>query len=212
MKRVLLAILFFSAQAAAQRDFLTTDEVDQIRETQEPNERLKLYIHFAQQRIDQVKSLIAKEKPGRSVLIHDLLDDYTKILDAIDTVSDDALKRKLTIELGSAAVAKGEKAMLKTLEEVRDSEPKDLPRYEFVLKQAIDGTNDSIELAQGDLGQRATEVQAKDAKEKKDVEGMMQPKDRAEKKAQAQKEEDDNSKKRKPPTLLKKGETIPPEN
>ncbi len=210
MKRLAWLFLLLCAPLPAQRDFLTADEADQVREAQEPNERLKLYLDFARQRVDQVKSLLAKEKPGRSILIHDLLDDYTQILDAIDTVSDDALKRKVNIAIGSATVAAGEKALLKTLQSIQDSQPRDAVRYDFVLKQAINGTSDSLELASQDVGKRALEVEAKEAKEKKEVEANMAPKEREEKRAVAQKEEDDNSKKRKAPTLLKPGETLPP--
>jgi hypothetical protein len=211
VKRTFLLLLLACAPLYAQRDFLTSDEAEQVREAQEPNDRLKLYLAFARQRLDQVKSLLAKDKPGRSLLIHDLLDDYTKILDAIDTVSDDALKRKVNVTIGSAAVAQGEKALLKTLQDIQEAHPRDISRYDFVLKQAITGTGDSLELASQDLGKRATELQAKDAEEKKEIESTMRPEDRAEKKAVAQKEEDANSKKRKPPTLLKPGETLPPE-
>jgi len=210
VKRIALAVLLLCAPAWAQRDFLTSDETDQVREVQDPNDRLKLYIGFAQQRLDQVKSLLAKEKAGRSALIHDLLEDYTKILDAIDTVSDDALKRKVNIDLGNAAVAQGEKGLLKTLESLDVSAAKDKARYQFVLKQAIDGTHDSLELAGQDLGKRSTEVVAKDEQEKKERESDMQPRDKAEKKALAQKEEDANSKKRKAPSLMKPGEAPPP--
>jgi len=208
--RIALAVLLLCAPAWAQRDFLTSDETDQVREVQDPNDRLKLYIGFAQQRLDQVKSLLAKEKAGRSALIHNLLEDYTKILDAIDTVSDDALKRKVNIDLGNAAVAQGEKGLLKTLESLDVSAAKDKARYQFVLKQAIDGTHDSLELAGQDLGKRSTEVVAKDEQEKKERESDMQPRDKAEKKALAQKEEDANSKKRKAPSLMKPGEAPPP--
>src|ERR1700687_1043738 len=92
-------VLAFSA-FAQERDYLTADEVDQVREAQEPNARLKLYVQFAKQRIALLQQFLGKDKPGRSALIHDAIEDYTRIVEAIDTVADDALKRKVAIEEG----------------------------------------------------------------------------------------------------------------
>ena len=123
-------------------------------------------------------------------------------------MNDDALKRGKDIALGVAAVQTGEKELLKTLQQVADLHPKDAARYEFALDQDIDNTKDSLELASEDLSKRGTEVAAKEAKEKKDREAMMQPKDREEAKAEEKKEAET---KRKAPSLLKKGEQPPPQ-
>jgi len=206
MKTLLVCALLAAPLAAQQqRDFLTVDEGDQIREAQDPNERLTLYIHFARQRLSQVDHWLAKEKPGRSILIHDALDDYSNIIDAIDTVADDALQRHVDIKLGLTAVANAESEMLLGLQKIQDSQPKDMSRYDFVLRQSIDGTSDSLDLARQDPAARAAAIAAKQAKEKKAREAEMTPTERDAKKAEEAKAEKE---KKKAPTLLRPGETI----
>ncbi|MGH9583265.1 MAG: hypothetical protein ACRD4O_10045, partial [Bryobacteraceae bacterium] len=102
MKFALLACAICSASLllAQDRDFLTPNEADQVRETQEPNARIALYIHFAKQRMDLLNQYLASREPGRGLFIHNSIDDYSHIIEAIDAVSDDALLRKKSIDKG----------------------------------------------------------------------------------------------------------------
>ena len=207
MTRILLGLLLLSAAAAplaADHDFLTSAEVDQVRLVQEPNDRLRLYIEFARHRLDQLKQLVKETRPGRAVMMHDLLDEYGQIIDAIDAVSDDALARKVDISLGAKAVGSAEKGFLPVLEKIRDGHPSDIERYEFVLSQAIQATSDSMETANEDPGKRSAEVTSRVKKEEKEREAEMTPAEVDAKKKQAQ----DAANKPKKPTLLKPGETV----
>jgi hypothetical protein len=194
-----------SMGAQNRRDFLTADEVDQIRLTQEPNARLKLYARFAQQRVKMIEQILTKDKPGRSAVVHETLEDYTKIIEAMDMVTDDALRKKADLTEGIAAIAAAEEEMLAILQRIRDSEPKDLARYQFALEQAIETTADSLELAQEDLNKRSQAVDAKLAKEKQEREAMMTPSERAEKK-EAERKAQEEAIQKKAPTLRRKGE------
>jgi hypothetical protein len=201
------------ATLAIARDFLSADEIDQIKEAQEPNLRLKLYADFAKLRVDLIKNLLSKDKTGRSIMIHDTLEDYSKILDAIDTVADAAAASKTDIKLGLAAVAGVEKQLLPVLKQIQENHPKDLDRYEFALTQAIETTSDSLDLAQEDLGKRGVEVEQRQERQKKAVEADMTPVEKegqkaadTKKKADAEKAAEDDKPKRKPPTLLRPGE------
>ena len=189
----------------AERDFLTADEVDQVRLAQEPNERLTLYLNFANQRLSLIEQAVAEEKVGRTRLIHDLLEDYTKIIEAIDTVSDDALKRKSDIALGVKAVAEQNAKAAERLEKIRESAPKDIARYQFVLDQAIETTRDSAELAAEDLIQRGDQLQVRSKKEQQEREAVMRPEDVEAKRVEEKKEAEQ---KRKAPTLRRKGEAV----
>lgn len=209
--RVLIAILLAAAAFAQEKDFLTADEVDQVREAQEPSARLKLYVHFARQRVAIIQQLLGKEKPGRSALIHDALEEYAQIIDAIDTVADDALKRKAPIDEGMKLVASAESEMLAALQKIQESEPKDMARYDFVLKNAIDTTSDSKELSDQDLHTRAAELATKEKKDKEERQAMMTTQEKQEKKVAEKKAAaaDDGKPKRKAPTLYKPGEKKP---
>jgi hypothetical protein len=215
MKTLFCCLLLLAPLAAQQRDFLTADEIDQIKEAQEPNLRLKLYADFAKLRVDLVKNLLGKDKAGRSILIHDTLDQYSKILDAIDTVADEASQRKTDIKIGLAAVASTEKAMLPVLKQIEESHPRDLERYEFSLTQAIETTSDSLDLAEQDLGKRASDVEKREQAQKKAMDAEMSPIEKEGQAGDAKKKADDAKaaedaapKQRKPPTLLRPGEKL----
>jgi hypothetical protein len=207
MKRLLAVVILAMTGLAQERDFLTADEADQVRLVQEPNERLKLYLHFARQRLDLIQQAVAQEKAGRSKFLHDLLEQYTEIVEAIDTVTEDALKRSADVSLGVKAVVDTEKEMLGQLEKIRDSQPKDMARYQFALDNAIETTKDSQEMAAQDLKDRAQEVVARDKETRKQREELMDVKQVEAKRVEEKKE---TEQKRKVPTLRRKGEVVDP--
>jgi hypothetical protein len=206
VKTICLLFLLLLPPLGAQTDFLTGDEVDRVRLAQDPNDRLQLYVDFARQRLGMARQLLASEKPGRSILIHDAIEQFTEIIDTIDVVVDDALRRKQPIQPAMTAVIEAEKEFLAALEKIAESKPKDISRYEFVLSQAIDTTRDSLELSQADLTERAQQVEQKVERDKKNLEELMQPGDIEEKRAQ-EKKAAENAAKKKAPTLRRKGES-----
>lgn len=209
----LLAILLVALPAFAEHDFLTSSEADQVREVQEPVARIKLYLNFAKQRLDQIQSTLAKNRAGRSGEIRQLLEDYTAIVDAIGVVSDDALARKLDLTTAPPVLIEGEKKFLDQLSKMQASAPSDLEMYNFELKDAIEATRDAIDTAGEDLGVRGNAVNARVESERKAVEQV----NAAERNAgfdptagtNAEKAADEATKpRRKAPTLMRPGEKL----
>jgi uncharacterized phage infection (PIP) family protein YhgE len=204
MRNWLLPLFLVAAMpCAAQPDFLRADEIDLVRQAQDPNERLLVYVQFAKDRLVLVDQLLAKEKAGRSTMVHTALSQYSEIIDAMDTVIDDAIRRKVSVDKGMAATTAAQKQMLAALEKVAAGRPPDLERYKLALDQAIETTRDSLDLAMEDLKDRAAEVRAKDAKEQKERESLMRTEEVQSKRA-AQKK--DTEEKKKVPTLRRPGE------
>lgn len=214
VRAILCVMLVFAAPFAATaqeyvggRDFLTEHEADMIREAQEPDKRIETYLHFALLRLELIKQKLAVESAGRSVEIHRNLGEYSQIVEAIDIVVDDALVREADITKGMELIALRETEFLAALKNIDENPADDHWRYEFALDDAIDITTDSLELAQGDLGERKTNVEAADAAQRRDIEGSLAPEVRVEReKAKKAAEAKAAEEKRKRPTLLKPGE------
>ena len=207
------AILTCAVPALAQKDFLTENEIEKVREAQVPSDRLKLYALFARQRLDQLQRLLEKEKKGRSLAARELLEDYASIIDAIDTVSDDALKRGVDITEGTVEVIGSERRFLAQLQKIQERNPADLDLYEVALKEAIASTSDSMDLAKEDAGGRGAKLSAEDKRAKEEAEKTLAAEDSKGKPPEEAKAADakpaDDKPKRKPPTLLRPGEQLP---
>ncbi len=71
---------------ARQRDPLTRDEIDQLREVaQEPEKRLKLLADFAGARLTTIEKVRAEEKSENNTprAIHDLIEDFLAVYDEL---------------------------------------------------------------------------------------------------------------------------------
>jgi hypothetical protein len=99
-KKILVLLLLVTAAASARkRDPLTEAEADQLREVaQMPYKRLKLFIKFTDARLDSIDQLRndPKQADGRGRKIHDLLEDFTALLDEINSNLDQYEGRPMT--------------------------------------------------------------------------------------------------------------------
>ena len=165
---ILAAVLVLGANAQ-RREFLSDGEIAEIREAQEPNERLKLYTKFAQQRLELVEKALAGSEANRAEQIHTSLTEYNQILDAIDKNVDQATGRRELMRKGLEYALKNEQDFLKLLQSFQARNPKDLDEYRFALSQAIDDTKDSIEGLREALGKqpKGRKEEKEDKQEKK---------------------------------------------
>jgi exonuclease VII large subunit len=137
---VAAAFFLFSSAVHAQRakDPLTPSQEEQVRAvTDQPDERVKLFVKFIEQRTDAIHHAVlhpATQHPG--VQIHDALNEFTSLvdelqdnLDAYDESHDD--------------VRKSLKVLLEHATKWRTAlrEPSESPEYEFGRKTA----NDAVE-------------------------------------------------------------------
>lgn len=159
---VVLLLLLTLVASARKRDPLTEAEADQLRESaMEPYKRLKLMIKFAGARLDSIEQLRADSKSagGRGRKIHDLLEDFTAILDEINDNLDQYQGRPLSkddrkdFHKGLKEVIEADERFdlnLKILKSAMETDPqtsKEAQDFRFVFQDAQDALKSSAELA-----------------------------------------------------------------
>jgi len=160
-KITVLLLLLSIVASARRRDPLTEAETDQLREANlEPYKRLKLLIKFTEARltsIDQVR--VDPKATDRGKQIHDLLEDFTTLLDEINDNLDMYEGRKMEKD-SVKEYHKGLKELLeadtrfdlklKALRSASETDPqtkKALPDFRFALEDAEESLKSNADVA-----------------------------------------------------------------
>jgi hypothetical protein len=162
IKVLLLLILVSVAASARRRDPLTEAEADQLREVaMEPYKRLKLLVKFTEARliaIDQVR-VDPKLANQRGKQIHDLLEDFTSLLDEINDNLDQYEARPLSkddrkdFKKGLKELIESDERFdlkLRTLQSAAQNDAetrKEYPDFRFVLQDAQEALKSNAEMA-----------------------------------------------------------------
>ena len=179
LRIVMLALLFFSAiPLAAQlggREPLDETEIDKLREVaQEPDKRLKLMVEFARARLAAIDQLRGDPHvaAGRGPRVHDLLEDFTKLVDEIGDNIDDYAARKADLRKALKTVIEGDTEFQLKLQKLQEqavgagAKPgTEAGDYSFALQNATEAVNLSLEDSRKLLQEQ--EVAFKDERKKK---------------------------------------------
>jgi len=132
---------------AQQRDHLTEEEADQVREMQEIDKRVEVFIHAADRRLllltnpdaKQTKKEEEKWGPLPKGTRAELLEDYRKILAEAMEKLDDAYERDRNNKLIPKALAKFKEAAIRQLAQLRALAPRATEKREQrALAEAVE--------------------------------------------------------------------------
>lgn len=156
-------------QLQRDRDPLNPKEADELREAaQEPDKRLKLLTQFARARLQSIEQMRGDPKleAERGPQVHNMLEDFTALVDELDDNIDDFADRHNDERKGLKAVIEAAtefQLKLRTLKE--QSAGNESSDYSFVLQNAIEAVNTNLDNARKTLEEQETEF--KEAKKKK---------------------------------------------
>jgi hypothetical protein len=156
---LLLLLCGYVGQAAAQkRDPLNEKEVDEMRESADlPDKRLELMVKFARARMTSIEQLRENGKTAkdRPMQIHDLLEDFTTLLDEIEDNVDMYASHKADMRKGLTLLIEANSEWQLQLKRLKtQSPPEELDQFSFVLTNATDAVSDIADDARQELQQQ----------------------------------------------------------
>ena len=149
-------LLLLPAPASAQRhhDPLNDLEISQLRDTaQDPDTRLRLYVKFAQSRLDAVDQVRTDAKvTDKAQATHDRMQEFVVVYDELNDNIEAFDSQRQDIRRVLKTIIEADTGFQAKLRALRDSSANssELKQYEFVLSDAIDdldsGAKDHVQL------------------------------------------------------------------
>jgi chromosome segregation ATPase len=164
------------AATAQEHEPLNDNEIGELREAaQEPLKRLRLYVSFSGSRLLDIDNLQGKNNaPDRGQQIHDILQDFSTLIDEMDDNIDEYAKRGQDMRKALPEVIKAEteyQTRLRTLQQTVMNDPKAVQEYRaynFALEDAMESVRGSLEDAQQTLADQTEQFKELEEKQKQE--------------------------------------------
>src|SRR5215475_10327892 len=138
-------------RAAAQRpekDYLSPIEADKIRDAETPNDRIKLFLLFAEDRLTKFQYELTHPSPSKHTeMLNYLMNSYIGCVDDAADIIQLGLEKQQNISKGIDLMAAKSTAFLEILKKYSASGP-ELEIYKDNLEDAIEGTQDALREAE----------------------------------------------------------------
>ncbi|HEY6388440.1 MAG TPA: hypothetical protein VIX91_22400 [Candidatus Acidoferrum sp.] len=149
-----LSVGFFYCATAAhaapktQKDYLSSLEADKIREAETPNERITLFLSFADDRIKKLQYELEHPSDNRHVeMVNSLLNAYVGCVDDAADLIQLGIEKQQNIRKGIDLMASRTKDFLAILQKIPTDAP-DSELYKDNLDDALEGTRDASKEAE----------------------------------------------------------------
>lgn len=144
--------------SAQKRDPLNEKEVDEMRESADlPDKRLETLVTFTRARVTAIEQLQANGKTAkdRPMQIHDLLEDFTALLDEIEDNIDMYGSHNADMRKGLTLLIEADSEWQLKLRRLKEqSPPEELDQFSFALTNATDAAKDTADDARQELQQQ----------------------------------------------------------
>ena len=147
---ILLLGMPLASAAQRHRDPLTQAEINQVRDTSwEPKLRLPLYVDFARARLVKLDEMRNDPKTkDRGKQTHDLLDDFQLLYDELNDNIETYVDRRDDIRKPLRVIIEADtefQSKLRALKDAAGVTPAETQQYEFVLTNAIEVVDSSVD-------------------------------------------------------------------
>jgi hypothetical protein len=161
-----LLLLWPGIVTGQKRDPLNEKEIDEMRESADwPDKRLELMVKFARARMTAIEQLQSNGKTAkdRPMQIHDLLEDFTSLVDEIEDNVEMYGSHNADMRKGLTLLIEANSEWQLQLRRLKQqSPPEELDQFSFVLTNASDAVGDI-----GDDARQEIQKQNELAKQKK---------------------------------------------
>lgn len=127
-----------------QKDYLTALEADKIRDAETPNERIKLFLQYADDRLKKFQYELEHASASRHTeMLNYLMNSYIGCVDDASDLIQEGIEKQQNVRAGVDLMANKAKEFLETLKKI-SADGKEIEIYKLNLDDAIEGTRDAI--------------------------------------------------------------------